>query len=83
MNIAFCKDRGLRKNAENIIFALTSKYSGRNLPSHQHHTMIKKLQSINVSSGIPGKMQDLNLKSMSLIGNFDIWEEFGIFDIEG
>ena len=32
---------------------------------------------------IPRFEQNSNLLHMSLIGNFDIWEDFGMFNIEG
>ena len=49
------------------------------LESHHH----EKMQSCNVLTMIPRYAQNSNLVSMSLIGNFNIWEDFGMFVIEG
>ena len=41
-NMAFNEGRGLRKNAETIIFTFTFEFFGRNLVSLQNRTFLKK-----------------------------------------
>ena len=48
-------------------------------PESHHH---EKMQHFYVLTMIPRYAQNSNLASMSLIGNFDIWEDFGMFVIE-
>ena len=83
LNTAFNEGWGLWRNAENNFFTFTFEYSRRNLASRQNRTIMKKMQSCNVLSMIPRYAQNSKLASMSLIGNFDIWEEFSMFVIEG
>ena len=45
-----------------------------------HH---EKSQSRTVLTMTPRYVQNSNLVNLSLIGNFDIWEDFGMFVIEG
>ena len=47
--------------------------------SHRH----EKMQSCNVLLIIPRYAKSSDLVSMSIIGNFYIWENFGIFVLKG
>ena len=48
-------------------------------PERHHHG---KMQSCKILSMIPRYAQNSNLVNMSLIGNFGIWEDSGIFAFE-
>ena len=80
---AFNEGQGHQSNVGNIIFTFTTECLKFNLALPPHHIIIQECNLPMYNKAESGTREIQMLVTMSLIGNFGFWEEFGMFNIEG